>query len=117
MSETKPIAWMRRWKFENQQPPPKVKNAKGRWEWPNESKFLAVTPIKLFSDDIPLFALDGEAIRRVNCHETLVEALREILNSGIEFDDERLDYLSIQVDHEAWDQARQALTTAEEKPD
>lgn len=55
-----PCAWMRRWKYEGKEPPPKVKNAKGRWEWPKESKFTAVTPIKLFSDDVPLYAVDNK---------------------------------------------------------
>jgi hypothetical protein len=39
----------------------------------------------------------------------LREALGGLLESGIEFDDERLRYIVVQVDREDWEQAREAL--------
>lgn len=62
---SKPRAYMRRWYYEGKPPPPKVKNAKGRWEWPKESKFHVVTPIKLFADDVALYALDEPPAREL----------------------------------------------------
>lgn len=75
MSEMKPVAWVRRWYYEGRQPPPKVKNAKGRWEWPKESKFVAVTPIKLFADDVALYAQDDTAQQLIT---RLTEALADM---------------------------------------
>ena len=56
----KPLAWMRRWAFEHKPCPPKIKNEKGRWVWPPESRFKEVTQVKLFADDVPLYALEKE---------------------------------------------------------
>jgi hypothetical protein len=51
-------------------------------------------------------ALYGEAQAEI---ERLRGALREMVESGVEFDDERLSYLVVQVDREVWESARAAL--------
>lgn len=49
-----PIAWARSW-YVYGETPHKEKNEKGRMVMPRKFKFLAVTPQKLFPDDVPLF--------------------------------------------------------------
>jgi hypothetical protein len=64
MSDTpKPRAWMRRWAYEGKECPPKVKNEKGRWVWPKEAKFHAITPFQVSKNDVPLFALEESEIK------------------------------------------------------
>lgn len=53
---------------------------------------------------------------RVNSHaelererDALAAALRELMNWGVEFDDERLGYISVQVDREAIKDAQRVL--------
>jgi hypothetical protein len=53
-SARKPVAWMRKWYFD-QETPTKVKNEKGRWVWPAKYKFVPVSANKCLPDDIPLF--------------------------------------------------------------
>lgn len=55
MKSATPVAWMRRWHFEGENPQ-KQRNENGRMVWPVKYKFLAVTPNKIFPDDVPLFA-------------------------------------------------------------
>jgi ribosomal protein L12E/L44/L45/RPP1/RPP2 len=60
-------------------------------------------------------AMDANLLRVEAEREALRKALTDLLNdSGIEFDDERLDYLVIQVDRRAWNAARAVLTEPEE---
>lgn len=53
--ETKPIAWMRRWAFDNVVPA-KVRNKNGRLVWPREYKFVEISRVKICADDVPLAA-------------------------------------------------------------
>lgn len=50
-----PIAWARKWHVDGEVPA-KEKNASGRWAWPQKFKVYAVTPNKIFKDDVPLVA-------------------------------------------------------------
>lgn len=60
MDTSKPVAYMRKWYFDGEVPN-KEKKENGRWVWPKKFQFLAVTPIKIFKDDIPLWVKpDGE---------------------------------------------------------
>jgi len=53
----RPRAWMRRWYFDGETPH-KERNAQGRIAWPTKFKFLPVTPHRVLSDDVPLYAGD-----------------------------------------------------------
>lgn len=75
-----PRAWMRRWAYESKPCPPKVKNAKGRWEWPKESQFKEVTNVKIFADDVPLFAVEQHSTLMAQ-RERLLEAARFALST------------------------------------
>lgn len=60
---------------------------------------------------------EGEAnaaliVQAVNSHQALVDALREFLASGVEHDDPRINYVTMQVDKGAIEQARAALKLA-----
>jgi len=55
LAEAEPVAWMRRWAFDNIVPA-KVRNENGRLVWPREYKFAEVTKIKYFATDVPLYA-------------------------------------------------------------
>jgi len=52
--DKQPLAWARRWHVDGEKPA-KEKNAGGRWAWPQKFKFHAVTPHKVFKDDVPLY--------------------------------------------------------------
>lgn len=42
----------------------------------------------------------------------MAEALREVLKSGVEFDDKRMNYVVMQIDRDTLNQARAALSSA-----
>lgn len=48
-------------------------------------------------------------------NDALLSALKEVLNYGVEFDDERLDYIVAHVDRDAIAAARAAIALAESK--
>lgn len=52
----KPIAWMRKWAFDGEEPH-KEKRENGRMAWPAKYKLLPVTQNKCLDDDVPLVAL------------------------------------------------------------
>lgn len=64
------------------------------------------------NSDVP----EGEAVanaRLIAAAPELLEALRQILSSGIEPDDPRIDFLRVQVDKLDWEAARAAIAKAE----
>lgn len=54
MSELQPVAWMRKWAFDGEEPY-KGKRENGRLAWPSKFKLLPVTQHKCMDDDIALF--------------------------------------------------------------
>ena len=54
--EQKPVAWMRKWAFDGEEPH-KEKRENGRVAWPVKYKMLPVTQNKCFDDDIPLVSM------------------------------------------------------------
>lgn len=54
--DEKPIAWMRKWAFDGEEPH-KEKHENGRLAWPAKYKLLPVTQNKCLDDDVPLVAL------------------------------------------------------------
>lgn len=53
-------------------------------------------------------------VRFANSHQALVDALQELLRSGVEHDDPRINYMTMQIDKAAIEQARAALKLAGE---
>ena len=54
--DEKPIAWMRKWAFDGEDPH-KEKRENGRLAWRAKYKLLPVTQNKCLDDDVPLVAL------------------------------------------------------------
>jgi hypothetical protein len=52
-------------------------------------------------------------VRAVNFHEELIELLSEFLKCGVEFDDERMNYVVMQIDRQLLKDARAALAAVE----
>jgi hypothetical protein len=48
-------AWARKWHVDGEKPA-KERNANGRMAWPHKFTFHAITPNKVFNDDVPLYA-------------------------------------------------------------
>ena len=53
--DAEPIAWARKWHVDGEKPT-KERNANGRMAWPQKFKLHAITPHKIFPDDVPLVA-------------------------------------------------------------
>lgn len=77
--------WMRRWKYDGEEPK-KEKNKNGKLAWPLKFKFLPVTDLRIFEDDIPLVA--AEDLKKI--HAQLEEQKLEIkrLRDLLEMDKE-----------------------------
>lgn len=56
------------------------------------------SPCELIADLVP--PGDVAAVREA------AERLREVASAGVEFDDERLDYVTVQIDRETWNAVR-----------
>lgn len=67
------VGYLRRWAYEGKPCPPKIKNAKGRWQWPKESRFNEFTSVRIFENDVPLIPAES-------C-DALKKALERIANS------------------------------------
>lgn len=74
VEDNKPRAWMRRWAYEGRECPPKVKNDKGRWMWPIESRTLKITEFQFCDDDVPLYT-DEPHLQRIAELEAALRAL------------------------------------------
>ena len=86
------------------------------WAWLSDEGQFIVDAKRNIVAEVPCQGCnptDGALlVHRVNRWDELVEALREILNSGVEFDDIRLNHLSIQVHRDAWEQAKKVVADA-----
>lgn len=48
--------------------------------------------------------------------EALADSVREVANSGVEHDDERISYLTVQIPRLLWNELRERLAAYEGKP-
>lgn len=85
ISEISPRAWMRRWKY-NGEEPKKEKNENGRLAWPSKFKFLPVTESMIFKDDIPLVPVEDLQHLKSQIQEQEIEINR--LRALLEMDKE-----------------------------
>lgn len=89
--QQEPAAWERKWHFDGVAPE-KEKNEKGRLVWPAKFRFLPITKVKIFSDDVPLYRTTPPAQPvqpAAEINEQLLEALRIAGGSIMEICKER----------------------------